>query len=101
MHKGLILEINEKYAIIQSREKGLVKIKSKSDMKQGMEIYFFEEDLYKKESSFKLPYLAAAAVFIFALIIGSTNLNLNASMNIANAELPVDYPFAALLSIRT
>lgn len=70
--KGIILEIKEHYSIVMTDDSNIVRIKNKENMILGDTILFLEDDLYTKESTFKIKYLtpliAVAAIFLFMFV---------------------------------
>lgn len=98
MYKGLVIEINEQYAIVLTNEMSYMKIIAKSSMKEGQQIYFCKEDRYKKKTNIK--YLAMVASIIL-LIVGMKYLGSNTTQTnlqiVKNPNAPNNY--AVVLSI--
>lgn len=74
LHKGIIVEIKNKYSIVMTSESTILRIQNKDNMKVGQQIYFTNDDLYvvnKSKVTFLKtfsPILAVAAVFMFLFI---------------------------------
>lgn len=70
INKGVIIEINKKYIIILDDDGEYIKLKSKKDTYISQEIYYTQNDLYKKKISYtKLSSIAA--VFIMCFFVAS------------------------------
>ena len=96
-YKGIILEIKKEYSLVLCDDGSVVRIKSRDGLKTGDEIFYLEEDLYrkgnenngtvvlpftsgskkhqaKKDTLMKIAALAAALLLCFGTI-GTVNMN--------------------------
>ena len=96
-YKGIILEIKKEYSLVLCDDGSVVRIKSREGLKTGDEIFYLEEDLYRKENEkngtvilpftsgekkphakkdtlMKIAALAAALLLCFGTI-GTVNMN--------------------------
>lgn len=89
MNKGIVVEINNKSAIVMKKTGEMIKIKAKEKLEVGDKIYFFDEDIInKKKQNFSktiIPILTVAALLMVVLLC-----NLPIQMNKSYAIVTLD-----------
>lgn len=48
-HKVIVMEIKEKYALVMTKDGGVLRVMRKDGMKVGDRIYILEEDILKED----------------------------------------------------
>ena len=67
-HKGIIMEIKDKYCLALDEDGTIVRLELKDDIKIGQKIYYFDEDLYEEEKAEEKPYFMMSPVLKKAII---------------------------------